>query len=135
LRKFTIYNLQFTIKLVFLLFTFYFLLFTFYIPVHAQTPIPIGQHFGFGDLTSLGGATSKLVTPIFSVTAAMVILYFLFGAFKYLKAGGNKEEMAGARQMISHAIIGFIILMFAFLVLQFLLSSLFGITGVEIIKT
>jgi len=135
LRKFTIYNLQFTIKLGLLLFTFYILHFTFYIPVYAQTPIPIGEKFGFGDLTSLGQATSKLVTPIFSVTAVMVVLYFLFGAFKYIKAGGNKEEMAGARQMISHAIIGFIILMFAFLVLQFLLSSLFGITGVEIIKT
>ncbi len=135
MRKFTIYNLQFTIKLGLLLFTFYILHFTFYIPVYAQTPIPIGEKFGFGDLTSLGQATSKLVTPIFSVTAVMVVLYFLFGAFKYIKAGGNKEEMAGARQMISHAIIGFIILMFAFLVLQFLLSSLFGITGVEIIKT
>ena len=38
LRKFTIYNVQCTIKLLFLFFTFYILHFTFYIsPVHAQT--------------------------------------------------------------------------------------------------
>ncbi|MBI3109586.1 hypothetical protein HYZ06_00955 [Candidatus Daviesbacteria bacterium] len=104
------------------------------IPVLAQSPIPIGEKFGFGNITSLGEATSKLVTPAFSITAVMVIMYFLFGAFRYLRAGGNKEEMEGARQMITHAIIGFFILMSAFLVLQFLLSSLFGITGFQIIR-
>lgn len=98
------------------------------------SPIPIGEKFGFGNITSLGEATSKLVTPVFSVTAVMVILYFLFGAFRYMRAGGNKEEMEGARQMITHAIIGFFILMSTFLVLQFLLSSLFGITGFQIIR-
>lgn len=94
--------------------------------------VDIGEKFGFGNITSLGEATSRLVTPAFSITAAVVILYFLFGAFRYLRAGGNKEEIEGARQMITHAIIGFIILMFAFLVLQFLLSRLFGISGILI---
>lgn len=87
--------------------------------------VDIGEKFGFGNIQSLGQATTQLVVPVFSIAAFLVVLYFLLGAFRYLKAGGNKEEMAGARQMISHAIIGFIILMFAFLVLQFLLSSLF----------
>ncbi|MBI2335023.1 hypothetical protein HYU96_04465 [Candidatus Daviesbacteria bacterium] len=130
MKKGTGYRVQGT---VLILFTFYFLLFTF--PVHAQSPIPIGEKFGFGDIKTLGEATSKLVPPAFAITAALVILYFLFGAFRYLKAGGDKEEMAGARQMISHAIIGFLILMFAFLVFQFLLSRLFGTTGPVIIQT
>ncbi|MDP3733124.1 MAG: DUF5667 domain-containing protein [Candidatus Daviesbacteria bacterium] len=41
MRKFTIYNLQFTIKLIFLFFTFYFLLFTF--PYRASAVDDIGQ--------------------------------------------------------------------------------------------
>lgn len=97
--------------------------------------VNIGEKFGFGDIKSLGEAISFLVVPGFSVAAAMVVLYFLFGAFKYLQSRGSKEEVAAAQQIIVHSIIGFIILMFAFLVLQFLLSSLFGITGLEIIKT
>ena len=35
MKKFTIYNVQFTIKLIFFVFTFYILHFTFYIPVYA----------------------------------------------------------------------------------------------------
>lgn len=91
----------------------------------------IGDKFGFGGpkYSSLGETTSQLVTPFFSIAAFLVILYFLLGAFKYLRAGGSKEEVEGARQMIQHAALGFIILMFAFLILQFLLSRLFEIQG------
>lgn len=98
--------------------------------------VPINDYFGFGGpqgITSLGQATSKLVMPIFSMATFLVILYFLLGAFKYLRAGGNKEEAAEARQMISHAIVGFMILMFAFLILQFVLDRLFNIEDFKII--
>lgn len=94
--------------------------------------VDIGREFGFGWIPSLGEAISKLVDPIFSAAAFLVILYFLLGAFRFLKAGGNKEDMDAARQMISHAIIGFIILMFAFFILQFM-SDLFK-PGLDIIK-
>lgn len=113
---------------------FYLLTFTFLAsPVYAD--VKIGEKFGFGDIPSLGEATSRIVTPIFSIAAAAVIIFFLFGAFKWLKSGGNKEEIAGARQIITHTIAGFILLIFAFLILQFLLSSLFGIKDFQLFKT
>ena len=96
--------------------------------------VDISKFFGFGDIKSLGEGTSKLIAPIFALAAVVVILYFLFGAFFYLKAGSSKEEVQNARNMITHAIIGFIVLIFAFLLLQFLLSSLFGLSGLEIIQ-
>ena len=95
----------------------------------------IGSCFGFGGITSLGDALSRLVAPGFSLAAAAVVIYFLLGAFKYLKSGGDKEEVSAARAMITHAIIGFIILMFSFLILQFLLSALFGITGFQLFQS
>ncbi|MBI2018219.1 hypothetical protein HYS96_00795 [Candidatus Daviesbacteria bacterium] len=106
------------------------------IPAYAASPAPgvdIKEYFGFGNIGSLGEGTTRLVEPAFQLTAAVVVIYFLLGAFKYLRAGGNKEELEGARQMIIHAIIGFIILMFAFLVLQFILSNLFKVTDFQII--
>ncbi|MBI2338244.1 hypothetical protein HYU95_03620 [Candidatus Daviesbacteria bacterium] len=122
-----------------ILLTFNFLLLTFPSPAYAACVDPagvkIGECFGFGDFTSFGGVVSKLVPAAFSIAAAAVVLYFLWGAFNYLKSGGNKEEVAGARQIITHSIIGFIILIFAFLILQFLLSSLFGITGFQLFQS
>lgn len=95
--------------------------------------VDIGKEFGFGYLQSLGEGLSRLIDPMFSVAAFLVILYFLLGAFKYLRAGGNKEEVEGARQMITHAIAGFIILMFAFFILQFI-PQFFKLPGLDIIK-
>lgn len=95
--------------------------------------VDIGKEFGYGWITSLGEGTNKLVIPLFSVASFLVILYFLLGAFKFLKAGGNKEEVEGARQMITHAIVGFIILMFAFFILQYI-PQFFKLPGLDIIK-
>ncbi len=116
---------------VFLLLATYYLLFT--TPVRAD--VKIREKFGFGGITSLGEMTTKLVNPIFSFAAALVVIFFLWGAFKYIISRGNKEDVAAARGMITHAIIGFIILMFAFLILQFLLSSLFGIKSFQLFQT
>lgn len=101
------------------------------IPI-AYAQVDIGKNFGFGDIKSLGEATSRLMPAFFSIASFLVIIYFLAGAFKYLRAGGNKEEVEGGRQMIVHAIIGFMLLMLSFLVLQFMLSSLFEATGLQI---
>lgn len=100
---------------------------------HSGTNINIGDCFGFGDIRSLGEATSRLVVPAFEITAAIVVIYFLIGAFFYLKSGGNKEEVERARNMMNHAIIGFIILMFAFFILQFL-PQFFNLPGLDIFK-
>ncbi len=91
--------------------------------------LQIGDCFGFGGIKSLGSGTSRLILPIFSIATILVVLYFLMGAFKFLKSGGNKEELQGARQMITQSIIGFLILMFSFFVLQFLLYKLFDVQG------
>lgn len=136
MKKVTGYRLQVTVRRIiqslFVLFLFLYPIPYILYPAHAD--VKIGEKFGFGDVTSLGLATSRLVMPIFSLAATAVIIYFLFGAFKYLVSRGNKEEVAAAKGMITHSIIGFIILMFAFLMLQFLLSSLFGITGFQLFQ-
>lgn len=102
-------------------------------PSFSPGPVKIGDWFGFGGIKSLGEGTQSLINPFFSIAAALVVLYFLFGAFKFLKAGGNKEDMDAARQTITHAIIGFIILMFAFFILQFI-PQFFNLPGLDIIR-
>ena len=121
-------------KIIFVLFlTFVFLYpipYTLY-PVYAD--VKIEDNFGFGDIKSLAEGTQKLINPIFQIAAILVVLYFLLAAFKYLKAGANKEDVAAARAEITHAIIGFILLIFAFFVLQFI-PQFFNFTGQDIIK-
>lgn len=96
--------------------------------------VDIGEQFGYGHLKSLGEATSKLVIPIFSIATFIVIWYFLWGAWDWLISEGDKQKVADARNKITQAIVGFIILIFAFFILQFVLDKLFqtnlGIIGI-----
>lgn len=118
-------------KIVSVFFTFAFLLFT--LPKSIYAKVDIGSEFGFGNLKSLGEATGTIAPAIFSIATGMVVLYFVFGVFDYITAGGDKEGIEKAKKKITHAIVGFLILMFAFLTLQFLLYNLLGITGLKII--
>ena len=94
----------------------------------APSPVDIGKEFGLAtDKTkNLGSAVGLLVAPTFSIATVAVVIYFLIGAFKMVSAGSDKDAIGSARGMITHAIIGFILLMFAFLILQFIPQA-FGI--------
>lgn len=95
--------------------------------------VDIKSKFGYGYINSLGEGLTKLVPATFSIATTLVVFYFLIGAFKLLTSAGDKEAVASARGMITHAIIGFVILMFVFLIFQFLLPFL-GIRGLAIIQ-
>lgn len=121
INKFIVYSLSFIVLIAY--------------PSYAYAEVNIGKEFGFGEITSLGQMVSQLVPTAFALAAVAVIIYFLIGSFKFLTSGGDKEAVAGARGMITHAIIGFIILIFAFLIVQFLLANLFGLTGFQLFRS
>ncbi len=86
----------------------------------ASTGIDIGEHYAFGDVKTFGQGITLLVDPAFAIATTLVIIYFIIGAFKFLTSGGDKQAVSDARGMITHAIIGFIILIFSFLILQYI---------------
>lgn len=92
-------------------------------PVYA---VDLSSEYAFGGIKSLGEGFTYLVAPGFSIAAIGVVIYFLIGSFKLLTSGGDKNNVAAGKDMIVHAIIGFILLIGMFLILQFI-PELFGI--------
>lgn len=88
--------------------------------------VDLSKQFAFGHYQSLGQATSDLITPVFEIAGIILITYFLWGAVKLIMASGEKEQMIKARDQITHAILGFLILMFAFLIVEYL-PEFFGL--------
>ena len=101
-------------------------------PVLAQG-FDLKTEYGFGKFTSLGEALGTLVGPAFTIAAVAVVIYFLIGALKYLLSAGDKNATSSAREMITHAIIGFVLLMMLFLILQFVPEFL-GLTEFRTIQ-
>ncbi len=70
---------------------------------------------------------------IMSIGALMVMIYFIWGAFEWITSGGDKGKTEAARNRITNAIIGLIILVSSFTLIGFVGKLFFG-TDFDILK-
>ena len=106
----------------------------------AQTPLgPIGQGTGFGPWASkfwasptIDTASSSFVKIISNIIGIMTIIsgiWFIFmfitGAFSFLTAGGNSENISKATKKIGTSLIGLVVVVAAYAILS-LLGQILG---------
>lgn len=61
---------------------------------------------------------SRIITIIYSVASVAVIFMILQGAFQIITSGGDKEKVSQARNRITYAIIGLVLLALAFVIIR-----------------
>lgn len=99
-----------------------------------MNPSNIGNGFRFpnpsifNNLTDVINAITKLVVPLFLLTFAAMLLY---GAFQYLTARDNADQVTSARKIMIAAIIGFILAVLAPTIVNFI-AGLVGVQGLGI---
>lgn len=87
----------------------------------------------FGDSTGLGqsdlqttiGSLIRVALGFLGVVAVVIIL---FGGFKWMTAGGNEEKVSEAKRLIIAGIIGLAIILSAYAIASFVISSVVGAT-------
>jgi hypothetical protein len=70
---------------------------------------------------------------IMSIGAIMVLVYFIWGAIEWITSGGDKGKTEAARNRITNAVIGLIILVSSFTIIGFIGKLFFG-TDFDILK-
>ncbi len=89
--------------------------------VYANTgTLDIKKDYSLGFLVSIGAAVKPLIGPIFAVAGTIVFIYFIVGAFRMIISQGDKNIIHSAREEMVHGIVGFILLIFLFLVAEYL---------------
>jgi hypothetical protein len=95
--------------------------------VHAQNPtITIGQpsNIKIGDI---GQLISAIVGTLLIISALLAFFYLILGGIQWITSGGDKAAMEAARNKITHAIVGLIIVGAAWAVML-LVQSFLGVT-------
>ena len=102
---------------------------------HAQ-PLDAEDIIGsdFGDATGLGQADLKetigsLIRVALGFLGVVAVVIILLGGFKWMVAGGNDEKVAEAKRLIIAGIIGLAIILSAFAITQFVISSIVTATN------
>ena len=109
-------------------------------PVLAATPTislnPFGGGAVYGNLTDTGlGTTDPVVvaaqiTNVFlRVLGTITILLMLYGGWTWLWARGNEEDITKAKDIISGAIIGLLVILASYGITQFVFYYLTRITN------
>ena len=71
----------------------------------------------------------NVIIPLLIVGAAVLLLVMLlYGAFKWLTAGGTSENIAKAQKIISFAILGLVVVIMSFILVK-VISIIFNISA------
>jgi cbb3-type cytochrome oxidase subunit 3 len=95
----------------------------------AQTTINLNNPgSGFGNLTGLtiGGFVTFAVTFVLIVAGLIFFFMLIIGGLRWILSGGDKAHTEAARNQITAALIGLVIVFAAWAIAQ-LLTSIFGV--------
>lgn len=89
-------------------------------------------------ITEIGTLISAVVGTLLIISALVTFVYLILGGIQWITSGGDKAAMEAARNKITHAIVGLIIVGSAWaimaLVQNFLGISIIGSTGISLPK-
>lgn len=91
-----------------------------------DTPIQAPSGIPTGGSTSVGTVMGMLLGILIALAVMAAVGFMLWGAIQWITSQGDKQKVAKARSTIIAAIIGLIIVIFAF----FIVNSIGGLLGV-----
>lgn len=82
-----------------------------------------------GEVTLATIINQLLYKLIFPIAGVLLFLYLVWGGYEFLLSGGNPERVKSGKAKITSAIVGFILLVFSYLIAR-LIALIFGLEGI-----
>lgn len=82
-------------------------------PVEIRGPIPTDSpgHYRFG---SLGDIINMAISYLFPLAGIILFIFIVLGGFELLTSAGDPKKVESARNKITYAVIGFVLLIVAY---------------------
>lgn len=77
-----------------------------------------------GTLFGAGGVFTSIVNTALFVIGAVAVLMLIYGGIKYTISGGDEKAITSAKNTILYAVVGIIIAVLAYAIINFVLTSL-----------
>lgn len=75
-------------------------------------------------LFATGGIFQTIVNVLLFLVGAIAVIMLIFGGIRYVTSGGDQNSVTAAKNTIMYAIIGIIVAVLAYAVVNFVLTSL-----------
>lgn len=91
-------------------------------------PLAVGTTIGTGT-ADIRLTIANIIRTAMSLLGIIAVLIILYGGFKWMTAAGNEDNVTKAKQIITAGIIGLIIILTAYAIASFVISSLITATS------
>ena len=91
---------------------------------------PGGQFSNLGNLT-IGGIVSGMIKLILIIAFLVFFFFLVYGGIRWIASGGDKAQTETARNQITSALIGLVIVVSAWAIVE-LINRFFGINIFEL---
>lgn len=99
-------------------------------PAFAQIIVPeCPAELQAKNLCSLTRVITIILNAILAVVGIIALIYLVIGGLRYITSSGNPDAVEGAKNQILYAIIGIIVVVLAWALVNFVLFRLFGSPG------
>lgn len=94
----------------------------------------IGNDSAFGETTELASTDirvilGRIVQVFLGILGIIAVGIFLYAGFLWMTSGGDESKIASAKKTMINAVIGLVIILSAFSIVQFILNALTDATG------
>ena len=97
-------------------------------PVYAQTFEDQARQgvnsAGGGNQRALGPAIKRVVNILLFVVGAVAVIMIVIGGLRYVLSGGDSQSVTNARNSILYAVVGLVIALLAYAIVNFVLDNI-----------
>jgi hypothetical protein len=72
-----------------------------------------------GAVQDIGGVIQNIITWILGFAALLAVLFIIWGGILYIVSAGNSDRAKSARQTLTYAVIGLIVVILAYFIVRF----------------
>ena len=80
-----------------------------------------------GKVTTIWGVLINVLNIVIPLAAVLFVAVFVYAGISYIQSTGDVGKIKAAQAMMTNAVIGFIIVSFAFVILSIVQKSILGI--------
>jgi len=80
---------------------------------------------------TIGEVLAYVISLLFQFSGVIALATFVYGAFSYITSGGNPEAQDNAKQTMTYAVIGLILILVSVIVVKYILEGL-GVSSIKL---
>lgn len=97
------------------------------VAVEGSPPIEVGtDEIGIPNVQANGGTLDSIFAQVFLAIGALAFLFLVIGAFRYVTSRGDSGDVTQAKNTMLYSIVGIIIAVSAFAIIQFVSDTVSG---------